>query len=237
MQSREVAASERPIILCGACGSQQVIFSSAQVVCANCAVSLAVLGEAGRMTLNEKAINLRPLIDCGRITYARSGQRVMYIWNNQPRRIAAHDSEPLEATAVELETIEDAGALLTSHKIQIAAFFSACQQRAEHVAELGGRITIVTSPPESSKGCGDVRMIVEAHTHEPTDDRNSGVVFRTFRGCPRCGEAHQMVAFWRYARPTVVDGRAKVSHFASCPSTGEPINLITNGRSKGEKIA
>jgi hypothetical protein len=42
-------------------------------------------------------------------------------------------------------------------------------------------------------------------------------------GCARCGESHPGIAVYPLTRPMVDDGEKMWTHFATCPTTHEPI--------------
>lgn len=43
------------------------------------------------------------------------------------------------------------------------------------------------------------------------------------RRCQRCGGRHDDVTFQPLARPVEVEGAAAFTHWAPCPTTGEPM--------------
>lgn len=45
-------------------------------------------------------------------------------------------------------------------------------------------------------------------------------------GCARCGGDHDKLEFFPFTRMSRVGGK-KVTHWATCPATGEPIFMIT----------
>lgn len=55
------------------------------------------------------------------------------------------------------------------------------------------------------------------------------------RNCARCGEDHDQLLFKEFQRPTFLrdeDGDGPYTHWCSCPTTGEPILMITTLESK-----
>lgn len=57
---------------------------------------------------------------------------------------------------------------------------------------------------------------------EPASERHQ------IQACPRCGEPHLDVVFKPLGRPSIskldgVEGAVRHSHWATCPTTGEPI--------------
>ncbi len=60
-----------------------------------------------------------------------------------------------------------------------------------------------------------------------TTERSTERVIRTaVHGCARCGGDHARVAFLLLVRPMEMDDKdGALTHWASCPRTGEPILL------------
>lgn len=55
-------------------------------------------------------------------------------------------------------------------------------------------------------------------------DQGSGVFTFDQVGCARCGgEGHKPITFKKLQKPSELPGGIKFTHWAPCPTTGEPI--------------
>lgn len=50
----------------------------------------------------------------------------------------------------------------------------------------------------------------------------------TFKNCARCGETHKDLEFEKLEEPMTC-GRERYTHWAPCPTNGQPIMLLNNG--------
>lgn len=61
-------------------------------------------------------------------------------------------------------------------------------------------------------------------------DRNADVIVQDQVGCARCdGDGHPGMEYLKLQRPIVV-GEYEFSHWAPCPTTGEPILLLIHSK-------
>jgi hypothetical protein len=56
----------------------------------------------------------------------------------------------------------------------------------------------------------------------------------TLEGCARCGEDHHIENWQKFDRPVELESEAPLTHWAICPTSGQPILMRITDDGKGE---
>lgn len=238
-----IQANSHPVIICLDCGGQVITLKDEAIHCTNCHAHLATHQADGTVVL-VRGFDIAPLIRAHKVTVARTGHRAVYVWHNPPvRNYSAKSALPPKAPdSMDAETYrDDAPTWLKRAEDDFMDLLERIKTTVLETFRSGGRVTACLYPEAtlSTEGkkqkpvdSGDVRIVIQAHTHAAQDVQGAAVRFMNTKKCARCGAEHDALTFWQYAKPFSVQGQ-KVTHFGFCPINGQPINLMVGNGHNG----
>jgi hypothetical protein len=190
--------------------------------------------EMGIPLCTSAAFEITALVESGKFNTATlsDGKTIIAVVNRNKRNVEQSLSDTLRTCAANAR-----GSL-----VPVVAYF-------EEAASRGARTELHahyhTRGCGSEKGhdgyylrkevTGDVRFFGQVIVRKEENEADGSLIFVPVFNCARCGSNHpNKVAFWKLTRPVCewVDqntpGKTVATHFAYCPTTGEPILMISS---------
>lgn len=224
----------------------------------SCVCGEAVFGDDGVQpfsqmgipTCSGAAFEVTELVDCGKLSVARPNPDLSFAFftmHVRPRRNVPQRQPVTPAPANADEFTADVRASVAGHAVarQIQPATDYMVRAAMAGSEVAFSVhyhTRICGVDTNAAGekfakrepTGDMRICGSVIARARENEADGSLLFTPVVGCARCGEDHvAKIAFWKLKNPVHewrdgTPGRVIASHFGYCPTTAEPIMLISS---------
>lgn len=181
------------------------------------------------------AIEVTALVECGKLVVAvASGGKALLAAVNRNRR-NAEQSLP-EAVAKAADAARGSVTALADYYATAVGFGARTNFHAHYHTRSSGVETGADGDAYLKKEpTGDARFCGFVIARREENEADGSLVFKPVGNCARCGGDHkQPLPFWKLTRPVHEwpspdnPGAVIATHFAYCPSNGEPIMMVSS---------